>query len=51
MRDDRDDGDPALCDYNLFYKCETLKQWLPIPPGHSVDEAGDSDEDDIMAAY
>lgn len=51
MWDDGDDGDPVLRDYNLFYKCETLKQWLPVPPGHSVDEAGDSDKDNIMAAY
>jgi hypothetical protein len=51
--DGDDDTDPMLRDYNLFYKCETLKQWFPIPLGYSVDEAGDSDvdTDDFVAPY
>jgi hypothetical protein len=45
MRNDGDDTDPALHDYKLFYKCETLKQWFPVPPGYSMDEAGNPDAD------
>jgi len=40
MKRDEDDPDaaPIEHDYDLFYRCEIHKQWLPIPHGYSVDE-------------
>ena len=40
MKRDEDDPDAAQIehDYNLFYRCEIHKQWLPVPHGYSVDE-------------
>ena len=46
-KDDNDDGLPVEHDYDLFYQCETLKQWLPVPHGYSVDE--DAEFDDPVA--
>ena len=37
-KDDNDDGLPLEHDYDLFYQCETLKQWFPVPRGYLVDE-------------
>ncbi|KAI6011473.1 hypothetical protein EDC04DRAFT_2905451 [Pisolithus marmoratus] len=44
-KNDDDSSSPPEQDFDLFYHCETLKQWLPIPHGYSVDEdAEDSEE-------
>jgi hypothetical protein len=38
------DGDPdPTVDYDLYYMCDTQKQWLPVPMGFIVIE--DADED------
>lgn len=37
MQLDDDPGEPVQCDYVLFYKCKTLKQWLPVPHGYCID--------------
>ena len=53
MQSEDGDMDPAHLDYKLWYKCETLKQWFPVPPGYSVDKAGDldADADDFAPTY
>ena len=34
-----DDGDvSATQDYDLFYFCDSQKQWLPVPGGYTVDK-------------
>ncbi|KAI6016744.1 hypothetical protein EDC04DRAFT_2903047 [Pisolithus marmoratus] len=44
-KNDDDSGSPPEQDFDLFYHCETLKQWLPVLHGYSVDEdAEDSEE-------
>ena len=44
QKDDNDDGLPLDRDYDLFYRCETLKQWLPVPRGYLVDENPENPE-------
>ena len=46
-KDDDDDPNdlPVEHDYNLYYRCETFKQWFPVPHGYSVDEDGLDAED------
>ncbi|KIK13577.1 hypothetical protein PISMIDRAFT_17902 [Pisolithus microcarpus 441] len=44
-KNDNDASSPPEQDFDLFYCCETLKQWLPVPHGYSVDaDMEDSDE-------
>jgi len=38
MKKDDEPSSPVEHDFDLFYQCETLKQWLPVPYGYSVDE-------------
>jgi hypothetical protein len=40
------DGDPdPFADYDLYYKCDTQNQWLPVPKGFVVIEDADEEED------
>lgn len=41
------DADPDA-DYDLYYKCETQNQWLPIPRGFVVIEDIYEDEDNML---
>jgi hypothetical protein len=36
QHDGDDDGGPR--EYNIFYHSDDHVQWLPVPPGFSVDE-------------
>lgn len=47
MQLDDDPGEPVQCDYVLFYKCETLKQWLPVPHGYCIDENAEMNDDTL----
>ncbi|KAI6039959.1 hypothetical protein EDC04DRAFT_2602833 [Pisolithus marmoratus] len=38
MQQDDNTNYPAMQDYDLFYFCEMLWQWFPVPPGYTVDE-------------
>ncbi|KAI6020499.1 hypothetical protein EDC04DRAFT_2901729 [Pisolithus marmoratus] len=38
MQQDDNTNYPVMQDYDLFYFCEMLQQWFPIPPGYTVDE-------------
>ncbi|KAI6045834.1 hypothetical protein EDC04DRAFT_2598430 [Pisolithus marmoratus] len=38
-------------DYTIFYKCEVHNQWLPVPPGFSVDKSGEEHEVDLDPFY
>ena len=46
-KDDDDDPNdlPVEHNYNLYYRCETFKQWFLVPHGYSVDEDGLDAED------
>ena len=45
-KDDDDPNDlPVEHDYDLYYRCETFKQWFLVPRGYSVDEDGLDAED------
>ncbi|KIK15550.1 hypothetical protein PISMIDRAFT_16437 [Pisolithus microcarpus 441] len=39
-KDEDDDGFPPDRDYDLFYFCETFKEWFPVPSGYIVDDSG-----------
>ncbi|KAI5998888.1 hypothetical protein EDC04DRAFT_2909211 [Pisolithus marmoratus] len=42
QKDDNDASEPPVCDYDLFYFCDTQKQWLPVLAGYVV---GKEEED------
>ena len=42
MRHDGDDGG-GLCEYDIFYRSDNHEQWLPVPPGFSIDKGGEQD--------
>ncbi|KIK13778.1 hypothetical protein PISMIDRAFT_17760 [Pisolithus microcarpus 441] len=44
MHKDDNPGLPPKLDYDLFYLCETIKQWLPVPHGYSVDLDAEDNE-------
>ena len=47
-KDDNDNGLlPVERDYDLFYQCETLRQWFPVPHGYSVDEDTEFQDDPV----
>ena len=46
MRFDDGDDSGGPRDYDIFYYSDEHAQWLPVPKGFSVDEAGENEEEE-----